>query len=104
MAAISVACQYFSSTSAQVLTTPVAPTTSAHTSVTMPSRLCRSSHFRRAVRPWRTVPKSSLRMKGAYSTTPETMATISSRPMKPRKSLPGRPANRSTCRWNMKST
>jgi hypothetical protein len=40
-------------------------------------------------------------MNGEYSTTPETMATSSSRPMKPRKSLPGRPANRSTCSLNM---
>ena len=56
-----------------------------------------SSHFRRALRSLRTVPKSSLRMNGAYSTTPLTMATSSSKAMKPRNSIPGRPMNRSTC-------
>ncbi|MCY1207285.1 hypothetical protein D9M72_188820 [compost metagenome] len=40
-------------------------------------------------------------MNGEYSTTPETMATSSSSPMKPRNSLPGSPANRSTCSLNM---
>jgi hypothetical protein len=55
---------------------PVAPTVKAHASVTMPSRLCRSSHLARG-RVCRTSPKSSLRMKGAYSTTPETIATSS---------------------------
>ena len=45
----------------------------------------------------RTSPKASRRMKGAYSTTPLTMATSNSKPMKPRNSLPGSPAKRSTC-------
>ncbi len=56
---------------------PVPPTTNAHTSVTMPSRLCRSSHFTRLDRSRRTSPNASLRMNGAYSTTPVTMATSS---------------------------
>ena len=94
-------CQYLMSRSAHVLIMPVPPTTNAHTSVTMPSRLCRSSHFTRVERSRRTSPNASLRMKGAYSTTPVTMATSSSKPMKPRNSLPGRPANRSTCRRNI---
>src|SRR5262245_26974220 len=51
---------------ARVLITPVAPTTSAHASVTMPSRLCRSSHFVLGARSLRTVPNASLRMNGAY--------------------------------------
>jgi hypothetical protein len=51
--------------SAHVLTMPVAPTTIAQVSVTMPSRLCRSSHFTRAERSRRTSPKRSLRMNGA---------------------------------------
>ncbi len=46
------------------LITPVTPTTKAQTSVTMPSRLCRSSHFRRVERAARTVPNSSFFMKG----------------------------------------
>ncbi|MOA60361.1 hypothetical protein D3C78_1852150 [compost metagenome] len=67
----------------------------------MPSRLCRSSHFRRVERAARTVPNSSFFMNGPYSTTPETMATQNSRPMNPRNSSPGKPANRSTCRASM---
>ena len=83
------------------LTTPVSPTTKAQTSVTMPSRLCRSSHLSRVEREARTVPNSSFFMNGPYSTTPDTMATQNSRPMKPRNSSPGRLANRSTCSDSM---
>ena len=94
-------CQYLITRSAQVLIIPVPPTTKAQTSVTMPSMLCRSSHLRRGRLSRRTVPNSSLRMNGEYSTTPETIATSSSSPMKPRNSLPGKPANRSTCNLNI---
>ncbi|CFW42639.1 Uncharacterised protein [Bordetella pertussis] len=72
--------------------TPVRPTTKAQTRVTMPSRLCRSSHFRRLEREARTVPKSSFFMNGPYSTTPETMAMTNSRPIRPRNSSPASPA------------
>ena len=41
-------------------------------------------------------------MKGAYNTTPETSAIKSKKPMRPRKIIPGKPANRSTCRLSMK--
>ena len=43
MLASSVAFHWFSISSAQVLTTPVSPTTSAQATVTTPIRLCQSS-------------------------------------------------------------
>ncbi len=51
----------------------------------------------------RRVPKSSLRMNGAYSTTPDTMAINSKKPIAPRNSMPGRPRNMSVCSCRMKS-
>ena len=61
MAANSVARQLFSISSAQVLTTPVPPTTTAQTSVVMPITLCQSSQSTRRAPRRLTVPNSSRR-------------------------------------------
>jgi len=45
----------------------------------MPARLCQSSQRVRADFRERTVPNGSLRMKGAYSTTPDTTARSAAR-------------------------
>ena len=44
------------------------------------------------------IPKSKRFIIGPYNTTPEIIATMKRSPIKPRNSLPGRPANISTCR------
>src|SRR3546814_15898502 len=64
--ATSVDCHNPYSGTASSLMTPVTPTTVAHTSVTAPSRLCRSSHFSRVERCLRTVPQDNFFMKGPY--------------------------------------
>ncbi|MCY1441612.1 hypothetical protein D9M71_579330 [compost metagenome] len=60
----SLACHMRSMGVARVLIEPVKPTTSSQATVTMPSRLCRSSQRTRRPRRTRTVAKSSLRMNG----------------------------------------
>src|ERR1700710_2121908 len=50
--------------SASVLTEPVAPTTIAHSAVTTPITLCRSSHMIGRLLRTRTVPKRNFRLYG----------------------------------------
>ncbi|MNX63164.1 hypothetical protein D3C86_941550 [compost metagenome] len=87
--------------SAQALITPVTPTTRAQVKVTTPIRLCRSSQRRRVDLSWRTVANFRRRMNGRYKTVPETIATTNRMPMNANSSLPGKPANMSTCRRSM---
>ncbi len=97
----SVRCQMANSGVDNSFSTPVTPTTSAQASVTTPSRLCRSSHFKRRERSRRTVPNSSFRVNGPYSTMPEMIAITNSSAMLPRKSSPGSSTNKSRCRLSI---
>ena len=100
MSASSLAFHWLSITSASVLMTPVAPTTSAQAMVMAPSRLCQSNQaMRRDLS--RSVPKLRRRVNGQYSTTPETIAIRNRNPIAPRNSLPGWPANMST--WSFRN-
>ncbi len=95
MSASSLAFHWLSITSASVLMTPVAPTTSAQAMVMAPKRLCQSNQaIRRDLS--LSVPKLRRRVNGQYSTTPEMIATRNRNPIAPRNSLPGWPANIST--------
>ena len=100
MSASSLAFHWPSITSASVLMTPVAPTTSAQAMVMAPSRLCQSNQaIRRDLS--LSVPKLRRRVNGQYSTTPEMIATRNKNPIAPRNSLPGWPANMST--WSFRN-